>query len=297
MIGEAMNLVIQGEEVTTPDLKSLHAIARGEAIERVSADAFRITRADPSMREQVAVLCARARLDWGFVAAGRRLGDFALLAIDMDSTLIAIECIDEIADFAGRKAEVAALTAAAMDGAIDWGESLRQRVAALQGLDAAVLERVYEQRLRFTPGAERLVAAARRAGLKTLLVSGGFTYFTDRVRERLQLDYAYSNDLVVEAGRLAGRVTGPLVDAQGKAAHVARLKRELAIDAQRVLAIGDGANDLPMLAEAGTSIAFHAKPVVRARATYALDYAPLGGVLNLFPESGSSSLPGRGRGK
>jgi phosphoserine phosphatase len=297
MSDAAMNLVIQGEEVATPDLKALHAIARGEAIERVSADAFRITRADPSTREEVAARCARARLDWGFVAAGRTLGDFALLAMDMDSTLIAIECIDEIADFAGRKAEVAAVTAEAMRGAIDWGESLRQRVAALQGLDVAVLERVYADRLRFTPGAERLVAAAHRSGLKTLLVSGGFTYFTDRVRARLGLDYAYSNELVVEAGRLAGRVTGALVDAQGKAAHVARLKRELAIDTEQVLAIGDGANDLPMLAEAGTSIAYHGKPVVRARATYALDYAPLGGVLNLFPESGSSSLPGRGSGK
>jgi phosphoserine phosphatase len=297
MSDTAMNLVIQGEEVATADLKALHAAARGEAIERVSADAFRITHADPSAREEVAARCARARLDWGFVAAGRTLGDFALLAIDMDSTLIAIECIDEIADFAGRKAEVAAVTAAAMGGVIDWGESLRQRVAVLEGLEAAVLERVYAERLRFTPGAERLVAAARRAGLKTLLVSGGFTYFTDRVRDRLQLDYAYSNDLVVASGKLAGRVAGPLVDAQGKAAHVARLKRELAIDTERVLAIGDGANDLPMLAEAGTSIAYHAKPVVRARATYALDYAPLGGVLNLFPESGSSSLPGRGSGK
>jgi len=296
-MSEAMNLVIQGDEVATPELKALHAVVRGDAIERVSADAFRITRADPSTREQVAARCARARLDWGFVAAGRTLGDFALLAVDMDSTLIAIECIDEIADFAGRKAEVAAVTAAAMGGAIDWGESLRQRVAALEGLDASVLERVYAERLRFTPGAERLVAAARRAGLKTLLVSGGFTYFTDRVRARLGLDYAYSNALVVEGGKLVGRVAGALVDAQGKAAHVARLKRELAIDAARVLAIGDGANDLPMLAEAGTSIAYHAKPVVRSRATYALDYAPLGGVLNLFPESGSSSLPERGSGK
>jgi phosphoserine phosphatase len=292
-----MNLVIQGEEVSTPDLKALHRIAKGESIERISPDAFRITKADPAMRDEVAAHCAQARLDWGFVREGAKLSDFALLAMDMDSTLISIECIDEIADFAGRKPEVAAVTASAMRGEIDWPESLRQRVKALAGLDEGALERVYSERLRFNPGAEKLIEAARRSGLKTLLVSGGFTYFTDRVREKLKLDYAYSNVLVVESGKLAGHVTGPLVDAQGKAAHVARLKKELGIGPERVLAIGDGANDLPMMAEAGTGIAYHAKPVVKAKATYALDYAGLDGVLNLFPESGSSSVSGTGSGK
>ena len=183
-----MNLVIHGEDVSTPDLKELHRIARGSAIERVSDSAFRITQADASTREAVAAHCAQARLDWGFIEEGRKLADFRLLAMDMDSTLIGIECIDEIADFAGRKAEVAAVTAAAMRGEIDWPESLRRRVAALAGLEESVLQRVYDERLRFNPGAERLIAAARRCGLKTLLVSGGFTYFTDRVRERLKLD-------------------------------------------------------------------------------------------------------------
>ena len=280
-----MNLVVQGEDVSTGDLKALAGLARGAAIERVGENAFRITKADPTTKEAVREHCARARLDWGFVEEGRRLADFRLLAMDMDSTLISIECIDEIADFAGRKAEVAAVTAAAMRGEIDWPESLRQRVAALKGLEESALERVYADRLRFNPGAERLVAAARRAGLKTLLVSGGFTYFTDRVKERLRLDHAYSNVLVATNGRLAGTVTGPLVDAQGKAAHVARLKREMGIEARQVIAVGDGANDLPMLAQAGTRIAYHAKPVVKERASYALDYAGLDGVLSLFPES------------
>ncbi len=279
-----MNLVIQGEDVGTPDLKALHAIARGTAIERIGDGAFRITAADPATRGAVAAYCAAARLDFGFVAPGGRLGDFGLLAMDMDSTLISIECIDEIADFAGRKAEVAAVTESAMRGEIDWPESLRRRVAALAGLDEAALGRVYSERLRLNPGAERLIVAARRAGLKTLLVSGGFTYFTDRMRERLELDYAYSNVLVVEGGKLTGTTTGALVDAHGKAAHVARLKRDLGLASARVLAIGDGANDLPMMAEAGTSIAYHAKPVVKERATLALDHVGLEGVLALFPE-------------
>lgn len=292
-----MNLVIQGEEVETPDLKAIAKLAGGTGIERVADNAFRITGANPMAREAVAEHCARARLDFGFVREGASLADFALLAMDMDSTLICIECIDEIADFAGRKAEVAAVTASAMRGEIDWPESLRRRVATLRGLEASVLERVYAERLRFNPGAERLIAAAKRHGVKTLLVSGGFTYFTDRVHDRLGLDYAYSNELVIEDGRLAGRVTGPLVDAAGKAAHLARLKQELGIAREGVIAIGDGANDLPMLAEAGTSVAYHAKPVVRARTDYALDYGSLDGLLSLFPESGGSGGPLRGSGK
>jgi phosphoserine phosphatase len=280
-----MNLFIQGEDVATPDLKELHRLSRGAAIERISDDAFRITRADPATKTQVAQHAARANLDFGFVEEGRVLRDFGLLAMDMDSTLISIECIDEIADFAGRKAEVAAVTASAMRGEIDWPESLRRRVKCLAGLDANSLARVYDERLRFNKGAEKLLAAAKRNGVKTLLVSGGFTYFTDRVRDKLGFDYAYSNSLDIEDVKLTGTVSGPLVDAAGKAAHVARLKKELGLPRERIIAIGDGANDMPMMAEAGTSIAYHAKPVVKAKADYALDYAGLDGVLTLFPDS------------
>jgi phosphoserine phosphatase len=293
-----MNLIVYGEDVATPDLKALHRIVAGKEIERVGENAFRITEAHPADRAEVAEHCRKARLDWGFVQEGATLADFRLLAMDMDSTLICIECIDEIADFAGRKAEVAAVTASAMRGEIDWPESLRQRVKALAGLDESTLQRVYDERLRLNPGARELIAAARRSGVKTLLVSGGFTYFTDRVRDELGLDYAYSNTLDVSGSALAGTVSGTLVDAHGKAAHVARLKRELGLEPAQVLAIGDGANDLLMLAEAGVSIAYHAKPVVRERATYAIDYGALSGVLNLFPESrSSSSSRGRGSGK
>ena len=293
-----MNLIVQGEDVETADLKELYRLAHAWKIERISEDAFRLTDANPDKRDEVAALCERKKLDWGFVGEGRTFADFRLLAMDMDSTLISIECIDEIADFAGRKAEVAEVTAAAMRGEIDWPESLRRRVACLEGLDESSLARVYAERLRFNQGAQQLLAAAKRCGVKTLLVSGGFTYFTDRVREEMGFDYAYSNTLVVEGAKLSGTVSGPLVDAQGKAGHVARLKKELGIARDKVIAIGDGANDLAMMAEAGTSIAYHAKPVVKAKADYALDYAGLDGVLNLFPESLSSSSGARlGTGK
>ncbi|HET9650711.1 MAG TPA: DUF4072 domain-containing protein, partial [Usitatibacter sp.] len=148
-----MNLVIQGEDVQTPDLKALARLSRGRAIERIDDGAFRITGADEATRAAVASHCADASLDWGFVPEGRTLRDFGLLAMDMDSTLICIECIDEIADFAGRKAEVAAVTAAAMRGEIDWPESLRQRVAILKDIEESALEQVYTERLRFNPGA------------------------------------------------------------------------------------------------------------------------------------------------
>ena len=279
----AFDLVVQGPAVASPDVEALRALARGRAVERIAGGAYRITRADPGAAGPVARHCEAASLDWGFVEEGRRLADFRLLALDMDSTLITMECIDEIADFAGRKAEVAAVTAAAMRGEIDWPESLARRVAALAGLQASVLERVYRERLRLTPGAQALLDGAKGAGLATLLVSGGFTFFTERLRERLGFTEAHANELVVEGGRLAGRVTGPLVDAAGKAAHVARMRRSLGIGRERVLVIGDGANDLAMMAEAGTSIAFRAKPVVRGRATYALTHAGLDGVLALFP--------------
>lgn len=278
----AFHLVVQGPQAAA-GAEALRRIAGGGAIEAVGPAAMRIRDADPETAEAVAAHCEDRALDWGFVEDGRRLADFGLLAMDMDSTLVTVECIDEIADFAGRKAEVAAVTAAAMRGEIDWPKSLRQRVAALAGLEESVLERVYRERLFLTPGAETLLDAARRAGMRTLLVSGGFTYFTDRLRDRLGLDEAHANLLEIEGGRLAGRVTGPLVDARGKAMHVARMRDALGLPKARVLAIGDGANDLAMMAEAGTSVAYRAKPVVRERATYALRHSGLDGVLALFP--------------
>ena len=214
------------------------------------------------------------------------LADFGLAAFDMDSTLITIECVDEIAAFAGRGAEVAAITEAAMRGEIaDYKESLRRRVSLLKGVPAAALQTVYDERLRFNPGAERLVAACRAAGLKTLLVSGGFTFFTDRVRDRLGIDFARSNVLGIEGGALTGRMVvqpwGDICDGAEKRKMLLETCASLGIEPSRAIAVGDGANDLPMMSVAGLSVAFHAKPKVRAAAMVAIDEGGLDRLLEV----------------
>lgn len=275
-----MNLIVQGLEVYTRDLKEIAKLARASGIERVGDEAFRLRDAQPA--SGIAAYCEAARLDHAFVPESVRLADFGLVAMDMDSTLITIECIDELADLAGRESEVGPITAAAMRGELDFAESLKQRVALLAGLGEDALERVYTERLALTPGAESMLAAMHDRGIRTLLVSGGFTYFTDRLRERLGLDYARGTALEIEGGKITGRLVGEIVDAARKARAMREVRDALGLATERVLAIGDGANDLALMAEAGFSIAFHAKPAVKARATYALDFVGLDGVVNLF---------------
>jgi phosphoserine phosphatase len=205
----------------------------------------------------------------------------------MDSTLINIESLDEVAAMAGKGAEVAAITEAAMRGEIaDYKESLRRRVAMLAGADAALLGRIYEEKLRFNDGAELLVRACRQAGLKALLVTGGFTFFAERIRERLGFDFTRANELEIAGGRLTGQVTGPgggeIVDADGKAQAVRDACAQLECATDQAIVIGDGANDLKMMELAGLSVAYRAKPIVRKQATYALDHTPLSGVLQWF---------------
>lgn len=216
-----------------------------------------------------------------------RLTDYGLIAFDMDSTLINIECVDEIADAAGRKAEVAAITEAAMRGEItDYKQSLRQRVALLEGVSMTHLEQVYTERLQLNPGAERLVRACQQAGLKTLLVSGGFTFFTDRIRDRLQLDWTRSNVLEISGGLLTGRLVdqpwGDICDGAEKRRMLLQTCKKLGIAPAHAIAMGDGANDLPMMDAAGLSVAYHAKPAVRAQAQVAINEGGLDRLLEIM---------------
>ncbi|MEK8046097.1 phosphoserine phosphatase SerB [Ideonella margarita] len=204
------------------------------------------------------------------------LSRFKLVAFDMDSTLINIECIDEIADAAGRKAEVAAITEAAMRGEItDFKDSLRRRVALLKGVPEQALAEVYARKLQLNPGVDTFVRACQAAGLKTLLVSGGFTYFSDRVRNRLNLDFARSNVLEIEDGVLTGRLVdcpwGDIVDGAEKRRLVLEVCGLMGISPEQAIAVGDGANDLPMMSVAGLSVAYHAKPAVREQAMVSIE--------------------------
>jgi phosphoserine phosphatase len=278
------HLVIQGEDIATPLLKELARLSAATGIERVNARCFRLrgVQAAPASLQQIASLCDAARLDCALVPAGRKLGAMGLVVMDMDSTLISIECIDEIADLQGIKPQVAAITASAMRGEIDFAESLRRRVALLAGLPQDALHRVYQERLRLSPGAEAMLAAMHQAGVRSMLVSGGFRFFTERLKERLGLAYTLANELEIEDGKLTGRIPGAIVDAEAKAAAVRKLRGELGIEAGQVIGIGDGANDLPMLREAGVSVAYRAKPAVRAEANHAINHCGLDAVLNLF---------------
>jgi phosphoserine phosphatase len=280
-----MNLIVQGYDIPTPALKALAKLTTASAIEAVSPYAFRLVAPVDGQRAEVAAFCEANALDHGWVPGHRRIDDFGLLVMDMDSTLITIECIDEIADMQGLKPQVAAITEAAMRGEIDFAESLRRRVSLLEGLEQSALERVYDERLQLSPGAETLLAAAKTAGIRTLLVSGGFTFFTERLQPRLGLDYTAANTLEVSGGKLTGRVLGTIVDAQGKADWLNKVRGELGLDKAQVIAMGDGANDLKMMAEAGVSVAYRAKPVVRSQASYALNHVGLEGVIPLLGEA------------
>ncbi|MGQ0523621.1 MAG: phosphoserine phosphatase SerB [Betaproteobacteria bacterium] len=275
-----MHLVIQGHDVSTPDLKQLAKLSAASRIERLTETAFRLRDAQP--RDGISAACERAQLDYAFVPEDRRLSDFRLLVMDMDSTLITIETIDELADLVGLKPQVAAITARAMRGEIEYDESLKSRVALLAGLDESALDRVYDERLKLSPGAQQLLTEAKRAGIRTLLVSGGFTRITERLKPRLGLDYTHANTLEASGGKLTGKITGRIVNAEGKQEELIRVRDALGIGRSQIIAIGDGANDLKFMAEAGVSIAYHAKPIVRGQATHAINHVGLDGVIHLF---------------
>lgn len=220
--------------------------------------------------------------DVSMLRDGFDVQQIGLLVTDMDSTLISIECIDEIADMLGIKPEVSAITEAAMRGELNFEESLTQRVALLKGLAVGELQRVYDERLKLNPGAEKLINYLKQSNIKLALVSGGFTFFTDKLKERLGLDYTLANTLGIEEGCLTGTVDGDIVGAQAKADLLAELSTTLELEHQQVIAMGDGANDLLMMDCAGLSVAYHAKPTVQAQTDIQLNHRGLDAVIDLL---------------
>lgn len=276
-----VDLVVQGPAATLEDARAIADVAGTAEVEALVASelpAFRLR--NPSVRTGVGEAAASRRLDHAFVPHSRRLRDVRVVSMDMDSTLITIECVDEIAALLGIKPQVAQITAAAMRGEIDFRDSLTQRVALLAGLPESALQRVYDERLRLSSGAERMLERFHAAGAKSLLVSGGFTFFTGRLQARLGLTRTISNVLEVHDGKLTGRIVGDIVDADAKARALQEMRAEL--PPGLAVAIGDGANDLPLFRAADVSVAYRAKPVVRAQATHAIDYSGLEAVANLF---------------
>ena len=276
-----MNLIIQAlHDIPSAQLKRLTDLTLATRTEQIGTHAFRLVDVKP--HDNVAEYCYEHQLDYGFVRPGQHLSDFGLVVMDMDSTLITIETIDEIADMYQLKPQVSAITEAAMRGEIDFAESLRRRMALLEGLDESALQLVYDERLQLSMGAEKMLAKLKEHGIKTLLVSGGFVFFTERLKARLGLDFAHANTLEIVNGKLTGKVLGKILDAQGKADFLLHTRDELELGGKQVIAMGDGANDLKMMTQASVSIAYHAQPVVRSQATYAFNFVGLDGLLTLF---------------
>lgn len=279
-----MKLILQGLTVQPEIVKKIADLVSAQSITTLSKKVVRCDDVSTSatVLSEVATLCLQSGLDYSFMQEDKKLSDFKLLVMDMDSTLITIECIDEIADMHGLKNEVAAITEAAMRGELDFRESLTQRVALLKGLEASALQQVFDERLLLSLGANELLAGAQAAGLKTVLVSGGFTFFTDRLRQQLTFDLARANELEIKDDKLTGRVIGPIIDASEKRHTVEMQAQALGVPTSAAIVMGDGANDLEMMSVAGLSVAFRAKPIVRAQADVALNFVGLDGVLFMF---------------
>ncbi|UTH72589.1 phosphoserine phosphatase SerB [Chromobacterium sp. IIBBL 290-4] len=275
-------LVVLSSELHPQHITDIAHLTDAPHLDHPAPDVARMRGANFEKRQAALALCRQYGYDAAYVDSGKHFADFRLLVSDMDSTLISIECIDELADLHGIKPQIAAITERAMRGELDFSASLRERVALLEGLPEAALEQVYRERVRLNPGAEQVLAACKRFGIKTLLVSGGFTYFTDRLKAEYGLDYAYSNQLEIVDGKLTGKVLGDIIDAEAKKRLLIEIRTRLKLKPAQVLAMGDGANDLPMLSEAGVGVAYHAKPAVSAAADIAIERAGLDALLKLY---------------
>lgn len=278
-------LVLQSPILDSQLREQIAAIAEADQVIQVRNHVIRLNGFNESLLDQIQDWCQQHKVDLAVLDELRSLSDIKILAMDMDSTLINIECVDEIAGCAGRKDEVAEITEATMRGEIkNFSESLIKRVALLEGTAADCLQTIYNNKLRLNPGAEALIETAQKHGITTLLVSGGFTFFTSRLKERLKLDYAYANQLEILDNKLSGRVLGDILDGDAKKNYLSALMEQLGATPEQCIAIGDGSNDLPMMSKVLYSVAYMAKPKVQEEARFSINHSGLDAVLNFFED-------------